>query len=141
MKFETSPFKIYHCTLEVRGYELDSFGHVNHAAYVNYLEYARWQMLFAEGITLEKITAWKRWPVIAQIELTYLKPAYMGEKFEITTQVVEHGKTNFVFEQIIKRGETTIVRARIRSVIVNELGRPAEMPKTFTKILEKQIHG
>jgi DNA-binding response OmpR family regulator len=29
--------KIYECALEVRGYELDSFGHVNHAVYISYL--------------------------------------------------------------------------------------------------------
>ena len=28
----------------VRGYELDSFGHVNNAVYLNYLEQARWEM-------------------------------------------------------------------------------------------------
>lgn len=29
-------------TFEVRGYELDSFGHLNNAVYLNYLEAARW---------------------------------------------------------------------------------------------------
>lgn len=28
----------------VRGYELDSYGHVNHAVYLNYLEQARWEL-------------------------------------------------------------------------------------------------
>ncbi len=31
--------------LEVRGYELDSFNHVNNAVYLNYLEVARWKFL------------------------------------------------------------------------------------------------
>ena len=42
---EGSSPKTYLCTLEVRGYELDSFGHVNHGVYVSYLEHARWKML------------------------------------------------------------------------------------------------
>lgn len=29
----------------VRGYELDSFGHVNNAVYLNYMEEARWKMM------------------------------------------------------------------------------------------------
>lgn len=29
--------------IEVRGYELDSFGHVNNSVYLNYIEEARWQ--------------------------------------------------------------------------------------------------
>ena len=28
----------------VRGYELDSFGHVNNSVYLNYLEQARWEI-------------------------------------------------------------------------------------------------
>ena len=35
--------KTYRCLIQVRGYELDSFGHVNHANYLNYLEHARWR--------------------------------------------------------------------------------------------------
>ena len=35
----------YTCHLTVRGNELDSFGHVNNAIYLNYLEQARWEIL------------------------------------------------------------------------------------------------
>ena len=27
-----------------KGYELDSYGHVNHAVYLNYFEQARWEL-------------------------------------------------------------------------------------------------
>ena len=30
---------------DVRGYELDSFGHVNNSVYLSYMEEARWQMM------------------------------------------------------------------------------------------------
>ena len=36
---------MYQCNLEVRGYELDSFNHVDNAVYLNYYEHARWQIL------------------------------------------------------------------------------------------------
>ena len=35
------------CSLKVRTYECDSYGHVNNANYLNYLEYARCEMLKA----------------------------------------------------------------------------------------------
>ncbi len=120
--------KIYISSLEVRGYELDSFGHVNHAQYVSYMEHARWKMLQEKGITLEKLNEWKRWPVIAQLEVSYLKPTYIGEELRIETQVTGHERTNFMIEQNIFRGDQKVLIGKVRVVMVDEKGRPALMP-------------
>ncbi len=34
---------------KVRGYELDSFGHLNNSVYLNYLEVDRWNVFFENG--------------------------------------------------------------------------------------------
>ena len=120
--------KTYHCSIEVRGYELDSFGHVNHAMYVSYLEHARWKLLEEEKILLAQFNEWKRWPVIASLEISYLKPTFMGEKLDIRTQISESGRTSFFAEQEIFRGETSVLKAKVKVVMVNENGRPSEMP-------------
>lgn len=126
--------KIYTCNLEVRGYELDSFGHVNHAVYVSYLEHARWKMLEQEGITLAKLDEWKRWPVIAQLEINYLKPTYLGQTLEVRTHVLEHGKTNFLIEQTIFFEKTPVLRGKVRVVTVDERGRPASLPEQVAEL-------
>jgi YbgC/YbaW family acyl-CoA thioester hydrolase len=125
--------RTYRCTLEVRGYELDSFGHVNNAVYLNYLEVARWKMLNQEGITLDGIQKEKRWPVIAAIEIKYIRPAFMGDQLEVRTRVIEYSKARFKLEQLIYRGETSIAAAQVTSVIVNEAGRPVELPTYYEK--------
>jgi YbgC/YbaW family acyl-CoA thioester hydrolase len=126
--------KTYRCPIEVRGYELDSFGHVNNATYLNYLEHARWKMLHEEGITLKWIQREKRWPVIASIEIKYLKPTFMGDALAIHTRVLEQSRARFTIEQIIYRGETTVTEAVIHSVVVNETGRPVELPDAYSKL-------
>lgn len=126
--------KIYRCQLEVRGYELDSFGHVNHAEYLHYLEFARWKMLAEEGMTLAQFQTWKRWPVIAGVEIKYLKPTFMGEILEVETTVVDHGKVDLRFEQTVKRGDDVILRAKVHSVVVNEKGRPADVPEPVQRL-------
>ena len=108
--------KIYHSTLHVRGYELDSFGHVNHAIYVSYLEHARWEMLLEEQITLEKFMEWKRWPVIASIELHYLKPTFLNDKLDVSTRTATrshelHLRTNHP-AQGHPRGQSAGTRGR-----------------------------
>ena len=120
--------KTYSAQIEVRGYELDSFGHVNHANYLNYLEHARWKMLEQEGITLPLLQEWKRWPVIAQLEIKYLKPTFMGDVLEVRTQCVDHSKASFTFEQTILKTGVPVLKARLQGVMVNENGRPADYP-------------
>jgi YbgC/YbaW family acyl-CoA thioester hydrolase len=40
----------YSFKTEVRGYELDSYGHVNNAVYISYTEQARWEILKNAGL-------------------------------------------------------------------------------------------
>jgi YbgC/YbaW family acyl-CoA thioester hydrolase len=129
--------KTYHCSIEVRGYELDSFGHVNHAVYISYLEHARWQLLSEESIGLKEFNAWKRWPVIASLEASYLKPTFLGEKLDVRTQIESGGgRTSFIASQEIFRGDTLVFKAKVRVVIVNENGRPAELPAEVARLSE-----
>lgn len=126
--------KIYRTTIEVRGYELDSYGHVNNAVYITYLEHARWKMLEEEGITLQRLGEWKRWPVIASIEAKYLKPSFMGQKLEVETRIVEHRRVGFGIEQRIFHDGSLVFDAKVGVVIVNEKGRPTEVPAEVERL-------
>lgn len=131
----------YHSTLEVRGYELDSFGHVNHAIYVSYLEHARWKMLEEEGVRLADFAVWKRWPVIATIEASYLKPTFLGDKLDIRTRIFSHGRTHFTFEQSIYRSDTKVFTAKVGAVMINEKGRPCEIPPEVARLWSDRDQG
>lgn len=43
--------------IRVRGYELDTQGHLNWAEYLHYAEHARWEFLAAAGITQDALLA------------------------------------------------------------------------------------
>ncbi len=121
--------KIYRTEIEVRGYELDSFGHVNHANYLHYLEFARWNMLAEEGVTLKRFKDWDRFPVIAAIDIRYLKPTFMGDRLVVETRLSEYRRSSMVLEQRILKNEQPVATAKVRSVIVSGEGRPAELPE------------
>ena len=57
--------------LTVRGYELDSFGHVNNAVYLQYAEAALWNFLRVNGL-LEILTAEGLFPVILESRQRYI---------------------------------------------------------------------
>ena len=129
---------MYKCSFEVRGYELDSFGHVNNAVYLRYLEHARWKMLQEEGITLQKMNEWKRWPVISRVEIEYKRPLFMGEIIEIETHLVAHMKASFTIEQRITRAGALVSEAHLKSVIIDETGRPVGLPSEFLRLGREQ---
>lgn len=132
--------RLFRSQIEVRGYELDSFGHVNHATYVSYLEHARWHVLRDAGITLETFRHWKRWPVIARIEVDYLRPTFLGDLLEIETRIVSHKKTSFVFEQRILRKGEPVLKAHVQAVMVNDLGRPSPLPSELATLWRDSVH-
>lgn len=124
----TGSEKTYRAEIEVRGYELDSFGHVNHANYLNYFEFGRWKLLAEENITLADFRGWDRFPVIAGLEIRYLRPVTMGDRLMIETRMVAHGRSSSHFEQRILRGTHEVCAAKVRSVLVDGKGKPAEAP-------------
>ena len=126
--------KVFRYTLEVRGYELDSFGHVNNAVYLNYLETARWAVLKEHNITLETMQTLKRWPVIASVEAQYIRPLFMGDKIEIRTSFPEHSRAAFFIDQEIYKGDQLVFKAKLKSVIINENGRPESIPEQYAQI-------
>lgn len=125
---QTDAVKTYRTEIEVRGYELDSFGHVNHANYLNYFEFGRWKLLAEEGITLADFRGWDRFPVIAGLEIRYLRPVTMGDVLTVETKMVSHGRSSTFFEQRILKGGLEACTAKVRSVLVDGKGKPAEAP-------------
>lgn len=126
--------KVYECPIEVRGYELDSYAHVNHAVYVSYLEHARWVMLKGEGITIDEFKKWNRWPVIAEIQVKYRRPCFAGDQLLVRSCITDNSRVQFQVEQKIFRGETLVLEAQVRIVIVNETGKPASLPPQISQL-------
>jgi len=124
-----APQEPWICHLHARGYELDGFGHVNHAVYISYLEHARWELLKQEGITLKTFKHWKKWPVIAALEARYLRPVFLDDALRIETRLLRLSRSKFSFEQKIYRGTDRVFQAQVHAVMVNEEGRPTPIPE------------
>ena len=75
--------------LEVRPYECDSYGHVNHSVYVNYLEYARLKWLHAAGWNYEGLLAAGYFTYITGLEIRYRAQARCGDLLRIESEPSE----------------------------------------------------
>ena len=117
--------------LTVRPYECDSYGHVNHAVYVNYLEHARMQFLHEAGFDYKGLIAAGFFTVITRADLSYRSPAYADDALVIETEPTSMRRVSGVFHQIVRRGDTVVAEADIHWCVVDRAGRPTKPPETF----------
>ncbi len=121
--------------IDARAYELDSFGHVNHAVYINYFEQARFTALAACGFTYDEL-ARRGWAIhVVRIEVDYLSEVLLGNRLRIRTWTEGFRRTSMVFLQEARRepeggeGDSTVVaRARVVAVWIGGKGRPMRLP-------------
>ncbi|QIP85922.1 acyl-CoA thioesterase [Streptomyces sp. Tu 2975] len=99
----------------VRGYELDTQGHLNQAVYLQYAEHARWELLRAAGLPQEKLLASGVGPVALEVTVKFLRELRGGDEVRVTCRFVyREGKTFTVEQQIVKDDGT--VAAEISGV-------------------------
>ncbi|MEN8263454.1 MAG: thioesterase family protein [Nitrospirota bacterium] len=71
----------------VRGYELDSFGHINNAVYLNYIEQAQWEILKKSG-TFTYMQESEIVPAIIEVNIRYIREAKIFDEMVIKSKIV-----------------------------------------------------
>jgi acyl-CoA thioester hydrolase len=115
-------------SLTVRGYELDSYGHVNNAVYLQYLEQARWVFMKEMGM-LKQINDEDLFLVVTETHIRYLREANLLDELVIET-TLKLEKPYLVFRQKILNSSTRIPlsRAIIKTIFVNQQRIPMDIP-------------
>ncbi len=117
--------------IEVRSYELDSFGHVNHAVFLNYLEHGRFDLLRAVGIPPESLPERGLGVYVVRLEIDYVKEARVGNRLLVRSRAEEFRRTTMVLVQEIvlaSEPDTVLARARVTAVWVGPDRRPTRVP-------------
>lgn len=73
----------------IREMHLDSFGHVNNAAYVMLYEEARWDFITRNGFGLDYILKHQVGPVILDLSVRFKRELKNRELIKITSKAVE----------------------------------------------------
>ncbi len=136
-------------TFQVRSYELDGLGHLNHAVYLNYLEQARYDTLAAAGLTLDDLES-KGWAVhVVRIEADYRRESRYGDQLQVRTAIERFRSSSMILRQRIfhldgspsDAGEPSIsgapaLDARIVAVWIGPDGRPMRIPEEARNALQ-----
>jgi acyl-CoA thioester hydrolase len=125
--------------IRVRTYELDSFGHVNNAVYLNYLEEARSEFLRQVGLSFHDLERSGVHLVIVEASVKYLSPARYGDEIIITGSFLNVRPASV--EIVYTLNEATAGRAVATATtkgafVAARTGRPTRAPAAFRAAFE-----
>lgn len=124
--------------LTVRSTDVDMIGHVNHAKYLEYLEWARFEWLREEGLTMEELQRRQILPVIVHVSIDYIKELKFDERIRIVSDLLRIGGKSSVIGQTVYNSVGELAcKAEITWVMIDALKRKAvELPPEIKKILQ-----
>ena len=110
---------IHRTIITARGYELDSYGHVNNAVYLNYLEQARWE-LFRDNGKLDFFATNGLLLVVVDVHIRYHREIKLFDQIGVVTKT-KKDNPYLIFEQKLINETTglSVARATIKTVFVD----------------------
>lgn len=100
--------------ISVRVYELDSFGHVNGAVYLQYAEHVGWECFRSAGITESVLREHGLAPVRLEETVRYIDELRAGDEVEVTT--IPKWGAGKVFRAVKEFRRDGVVVAEVTSV-------------------------
>jgi acyl-CoA thioester hydrolase len=121
-------------SVQVRTYELDSFGHVNNSVYLNYLEEARSEFLKQMGVSFHDFARHGVQLVIVESYVKYISAARYGDRIDIVGKVRGVSPVAAYIDYHLTEADSgrIIATAWTRGAFVNaQTGRPTRAPQSF----------
>ena len=91
----------------IRESHLDTFGHMNNAAYLVLFEEATWDFITRNGYGLKKVQELQQGPVVLELIMKFRKEITLRENIKITMSLLESkGKISRFRQEMIKEDGT-----------------------------------
>ncbi len=117
----------------VRGYELDSYGHMNNAVYLQYLEQARWEFTRDVSI-LNDFSASDLFLVVVETHIRYLQEARLFDYLTVETSCQVSSPFLLFHQKIHNRTlDKPAARATVKTVFINRDRSPQDIPESILK--------
>lgn len=121
--------------------DTDAGGVVYHAHYVKFLERARTEWMRYLGFTSSELERkYKMLWVVSELAVEFVKPARLDDSINISVAIENLGRVRCTFHQEIRRGDETLVKARVLVASVSADGfKPIEIPADLRKKMEATV--
>jgi YbgC/YbaW family acyl-CoA thioester hydrolase len=119
--------------VSVRGYELDSFGHVNNAVYLNYIEQAQWEMLRKSG-TFSYLQEAAIVPAIIEVKIRYIREAKIFDELVVKSTIeLEPPYVVFIHNLYNTKTKLKSCKATVKHMYLTKDRIPCDLPNDILK--------
>ncbi|HNC94605.1 MAG TPA: thioesterase family protein [Myxococcota bacterium] len=124
--------------VQVMSTHVDLFGHLNHARYLEYLEWARFAWAAHHGFPIEKMVEEGYGPAIVRANVTWRRECRLGDKLRVTVQPLSARRGIGKLHQEVWKGEELCLEAEMSFVMFDLKARKAlELPETFLALVRE----
>ncbi len=118
--------------------DTDSGGVVYHGQYVRFLERARTEWLRYLGFNNTELERkYKMLWVVTEMTLNFVKSARLDDNLDVTVAVETMGRVRCTFYQEVRRGDETILKARVTvASVAADSFKPIEFPSDVKRKME-----
>jgi YbgC/YbaW family acyl-CoA thioester hydrolase len=122
---------IFEYKFSVRGYELDSFGHVNNSVYLNYFEQARWEILKE----LDLIGYFKNnrlLLVVTEMQIRYSHEVTLFDELRIQTKISKEAPyLVFYHKMYLCNAKMKVCSAKVKTLLTDKEKLMYDIPDNF----------
>ena len=120
---------MYEYQLTVRGYELDSFGHVNNAVYLNYFEQARWE-IFRRLEMMDYFGQNNLMLLVTEMQVLYSREAKLFDELVIRTKVAKEAPYLVFNHRMYRHGsKVKICSADVKTLLSDKEHSKYDIPE------------
>jgi len=127
----------YSFKTDVRGYELDSYGHVNNAVYISYTEQARWEILKNAGL-LDSFLKRNLLLVVTETNIRYVRELTLFEQIEVVTHVKYEAPYLTFYHDIVNLSKNEkSAKAVVKTLLIDKERIPQDISQELLSIATK----
>jgi acyl-CoA thioester hydrolase len=133
--------KAFYWPIRVYYENTDAGGVVYHSDYLKFFERARTEWLRSLGFEQPELRSSDGVIfVVRSMRIKYVQPARFNESLQVASRLVELGRSRFVFEQALMRGEELLTQAQVEVACVADPDfRPTALPSKIRQQFESVL--
>jgi acyl-CoA thioester hydrolase len=114
--------------------DTDAGGVVYYANYLRFMERARTEFLAEHGVNIAELHNEGLFFVVVHVDITYKKPARLGDIIDVTTEVMELKRASMTIKNCICKDDFVMVEAILTFACIDRDGKPRRLPDCFMAV-------